>query len=150
MSKKIFENDPKKYNEALAEALKKIPKIEIPEWALYVKTGVSKQRPPEEEDFWYKRTASILRQLYINGVVGVEKLRNRYGSRKNRGVRRAKHKKASGKIIRVILQQTENAGLVEKVNKLQFGRRLTEKGREFLDSIKIEQGKDGKETQSKE
>jgi len=85
MAKTIFTKDPVKYIPALAEALKKIPEFEIPEWALYAKTGVSKERPPVAEDFWYTRTASILRQLYIHGVVGVGKLRTRYGSRKDRG-----------------------------------------------------------------
>ena len=56
-----------------------------------------------------------MRQLYIKGVIGVGKLRTRYGSRKDRGVRPARFKKSSGKILRVILQQAEKAGLVEKV-----------------------------------
>jgi small subunit ribosomal protein S19e len=136
MSKQIFEKEPKKFIINLAEELKKIDSFKVPEWALYVKSGVSKQRPPENDDFWFMRAASILRQLYIKGVVGVSRLRTRYGSRKNRGSQPAKFKKASGKIIRVILQQSEKAGLVEKVTGQQFGRRLTAKGRQFLDSIK--------------
>lgn len=150
MAKEIYNKDPKEYNKLLAEALKKVPEISIPEWSLYVKTGVSKERVPQDSDFWYKRMASILRQLYIQGVVGVERLRNRYGSRKTRGVRPSKHKKSSGKMIRVMLQQAENAGFVEKLDKIQFGRRLTDKGRDFLDSIKIENKQDGKKTQDKE
>lgn len=150
MSREIFNKEPKEYNDALAEALKEIPEISIPEWALYVRSGVSRERVPAEADFWYKRTASILRQLYIKGVVGVEKLRNRYGSKKNRGVKPSKHKKSSGKLIRVMLQQAEKAGLVEKIDKVQFGRRLTEKGRKFLDSIKPKEKQNGKETQHKE
>lgn len=141
MSKKIFSKEPQKFNEKLAEALKKFPEFEVPEWMAYVKSGVSKERPPVDENFWFKRTASILRQLYIEGVVGVNRLKTRYGSRKNRGGRRAKFFKASGKIIRVILQQAEKAGLVEKVERLQHGRRLTLKGREFLDSIEVEETK---------
>lgn len=137
MGKEIFLKDPQKYNSALAEALKKIPQFQPPEWSFYVKTGSAKQRPPEEEDFWYKRAASILRQLYLKGVVGVQRLRKIYGSKKKRGVRPSKFKKASGKIIRTILQQAESAGFVEKVDKFQFGRRLTQKGRDFLDSIKV-------------
>jgi len=35
----------------------------------------------------------------------------------------------------VILQQAEAAGLVEKVTRMQHGRRLTQAGRDFLDSI---------------
>ena len=136
MSKIIFEQEAGKYNELVAQELKKIHQIKVPEWTAYVKTGVFKKRVPADPDFWFKRTASILRQLYIHGVVGVSSLRTRYGGIKNKGVKQFKRKKASGKIIRVILQQTEAAGLVEKVKGRQFGRRLTLKGKQFLDSIK--------------
>lgn len=138
MARKIFEQDPVKYIPALAEALKGMKEFSVPEWANYVKTGVSRERPPVSNDFWYTRAASILRQLYIKGVVGVGKLRTRYGSRKDRGGRPDKFFKAGGKVIRVILQQAEAAGLVEKVLRLQHGRRLTAKGRELLDSIEVE------------
>jgi small subunit ribosomal protein S19e len=141
MAKVIYAKDPVKYIPALAEALKGLPEFESPEWAFYVKTGSSRERPPADEDFWYVRSASILRHLYLRGVVGVGKLRNRYGSRKDRGGRPDRFRKAGGKIIRVILQQAEEAGLVEKLTRLQHGRRLTEKGREFLDSIQVEEGK---------
>ena len=135
MAKTIFAQNPEKYIPALAEALKKIPEFEVPEWAMYVKSGPSRERPPAMEDFWYTRAASILRQLYIKGVIGVGKLRTRYGSRKDRGGKPDKFFKSGGKIIRVILQQAEAAGLVEKVLKMQHGRRLTQAGRDFLDSI---------------
>jgi len=139
MARTIFTKDPEKFTKALAEALKKVPEFQIPEWANYVKTGVSRDRPPAMDDFWYTRAASILRQLYIKGVVGVGRLRTRYGSRKDRGGQPDKFFKAGGKIIRVILQQAEAAGLVEKVTRLQHGRRLTQKGRDFLDSIDVEE-----------
>ena len=137
MAREIFSKDPHALNVALVAELKKINEIKAPEWSLFVRSGVSKQRVPESPDFWYIRTASILRQLYLNGVVGVERLRTRYGGRKNRGVRPAKFKKSSGKMIRLMLQQAEKAGLVEKVKDKQFGRRLTKKGRDFLDAIKV-------------
>jgi small subunit ribosomal protein S19e len=135
MAKTIFAQNPEKYIPALAEALKSIPEFAVPEWAMYVKSGPSRERPPMSEDFWYTRAASILRQLYIHGVVGVGKLRTRYGSRKDRGGKPDKFFKSGGKIIRVILQQAEAAGLAEKVLRMQHGRRLTQAGREFLDSI---------------
>jgi len=138
MAKTIYAKDPVKFIPALAEALKNVSEFEVPEWAMYVKTGVSRERPPTAEDFWYVRAASILRQLYIKGVVGVGKLRVRYGSRKDRGGRPDKFKKSGGKIIRVILQQAEAAGLVEKVTRMQHGRRLTQAGRDLLDSIEVE------------
>ena len=80
MARTIFTKDPEKFIPALAEALKGMDAFEVPEWAMFVKTGVSRERPPVDEDFWYIRAASILRQLYIKGVVGVGKLRTRYGS----------------------------------------------------------------------
>jgi len=139
MAKLIYAKDPEKFVISLAEALKKIPEFEAPEWAYYVKSGTSRERPPVNDDFWYTRAASILRQLYLKGVVGVGKLRTRYGSRKDRGGKPDKFKKAGGKIIRVILQQAEAAGLVEKIMRLQHGRRLTQQGRDFLDSIEVEE-----------
>lgn len=137
MARIVHTQDPQQFNAALAEALKSVKELKAPEWVSLVKSGVSKERVPADPDFWYVRTASVLRQLYIQGVVGVGKLRTRYGSRKNRGARKDKFMKASGKMIRVILQQSEAAGLVEKVSNMQHGRRLTEKGRKFLDSIKV-------------
>ena len=135
MARTILAQDPVKYIPALAEALKNIPEFVVPEWAMYVKTGVSRERPPMDDDFWFTRSASILRQLYIHGVVGVGKLRTRYGSKKDRGGKPDRFFKASGKIIRVILQQAEAAGLVEKILRRQHGRRLTQAGRDLLDSI---------------
>jgi len=137
MAKTIYSQDAGKYVLALAEKLKQVPEFEVPEWANYVKSGSSRERPPVQTDFWYVRAASILRQLYIKGVVGVGKLRTRYGSRKDRGTMPDEFRKGGGKIIRTILQQAEKAGLVEKVERLQFGRRLTQTGRDFLDSIEV-------------
>ncbi len=128
--------EPGKYNKLLAEALKKVPEFQKPEWVDFVKTGAHRMRPNVEDDFWYKRAASILRQLYLNGIVGVERLRTRYGGRKNRGMKPAAFVKSGGKIIRVLLQQSDAAGLTEKIKGKRAGRQLTGKGREFLEAIK--------------
>jgi small subunit ribosomal protein S19e len=144
----IYDVPGDKYNEGLAGALKKIQEFKIPKWAGYVKTSPAKERPPQEDDWWYKRAASILRQLCIRGVIGVNRLRRRYGDRKNRGHKPEITMKGSGKIIRVILQQGEKAGLVKKSEGKRKGRELTEKGLNFLNSVaeelknKIENGKD--------
>lgn len=124
-----------KFNEKLAEELKKIPEFEMPSWASYVKTSVARERPPQEEEFWHKRAASILRQIYIRGVVGVNRLKLRYGGKKNRGAKPEKFRKGSGKIIRTILQQAEKVGFVEKVEGKKKGRQLTKKGLEFLNKV---------------
>jgi len=125
-----------KYNKLLAEALKNVPEFKAPEWVSFVKTGANKKRPSSEVDFWFVRSASILRQVYVKGIVGVVRLRTRYGGKKERGNRPEEFRKGAGKIIRVILQQAEEAGLVEKVKEKRSGRKLTDKGREFMESIK--------------
>lgn len=124
-----------RYNKALAEALMKLSEFKKPEWVDFVKTGTHVKRPTTNENFWHTRAASILRQIYIKGIVGVVRLRTRYGGRKNRGQRQAEFRKAGGKIIRLILQQGEAAGLLEKAKGKKAGRQLTEKGREFLEGL---------------
>ena len=133
----VYEMPADEYNKKLAVVLKAMPEFKVPEWVEFVKTGVAKKRPPQNEDFWHKRAASILRQIYIHRVVGVNRLRTRYGSKKNRGMKPEKFKKGSGKIIRIILQQAETAGLLEKSNEpgKRAGRILSDKGKEVLEGI---------------
>ena len=138
----VFELNAQKYNLKLAEALKNIPEIKKPMWVEFVKSGPAKERPIDDPDFWYKRAASILRQIYKRKVIGVNKLRTRYGSKKNRGYAPEEFRKASGKIIRSILQQTDAVGLTEIAKEIKGvrskrpGRQLTSKGKEFMEEIK--------------
>jgi len=118
----------------LAKYLKEnYPQIRPPAWAPFVKTGVHKERPPQNPDWWYVRCASILRKLYIHGPVGVSRLRTAYGGRKRRGTRKEHFRKGSGAIIRKALQQLEAAGLVAKIE--GEGRGLTPEGRSLLDRL---------------
>ena len=114
----------------VAEEFKANDKIEPPAWSNFVKTGVHKERKPENLDWWFVRCASILRRVYIDGPVGVMSLRTFYGGKKDRGVRPEKFRKGSGAIIRGALHQLEDAGYVEKV---EGGRVITPAGRSFLD-----------------
>jgi len=119
---------------ALAKYLKEnYPQIKPPAWALFVKTGVHKERPPEDPDWWYIRCASLLRKLYIYGPVGISRLRTAYGGRKRRGTRKEHFRRGSGSVIRKALQQLEEAGLVTKVE--GRGRVLTPEGYSLLDRI---------------
>ena len=93
---RIQEIEPQKFAEKLKEELKKIEEIKPPPWASFVKSGSHKERPPEQPDFWYIRAASILRRIYLDGPVGVERLRSYYGGRKRHKVRPARFRKASG------------------------------------------------------
>jgi len=137
----VYDFEAQEYNLKLAKALKKIPEFKQPEWSEFVKSAPSKERPIEDPDFWHKRAASILKQIYKNEVVGVNRLKTRYGSKKNRGSKPEKFRKAGGKIIRTILQQSDKIGFTEikkitKGIKGKPGRQLTEKGKLFLDEIK--------------
>jgi len=131
----IYDVPTDKYNVKLAEELKKLDEFKMPEWAAFVKTSVARVRPPYETDFWYNRAASILRQLYIKGVVGVNRLKTRYGGRKKRGGRPEEFRRGSGKIIRVILQQAEKAGFLRKSEGKKKGRELTKQGLEFMNKV---------------
>lgn len=131
----VHEIPSQKFIAALAEKLKTIEEFKMPEWAEFVKTGISKERVPDDEEWWYTRAASILRAVYVKGVVGVSRLRTKYGSRKNRGMRPEKFYKSSGKIIRVILQQATKAGLTEHIKEKSTGRRLTKKGLAYLENL---------------
>ena len=119
----------------VAEEFKNNDKINSPAWSNFVKTGVHKERKPESGDWWYIRTASIIRRVYMDGPVGVMSLRTFYGGKKDRGVRPEVFRKGSGSIIRTALHQLEDAGYVEKV---EGGRIVSPAGRSFLDKISAE------------
>ncbi len=129
---KVFDVDANDLIEFAKEELKKNESLAVPEWALFVKSGVSRERPPEQEDFWYIRAAALLRKLYVKGPIGISRLKTEYGGRKNRGSKPEHHYSGGGKIIRVLLQQLEKAGYVKKGKK---GREITPAGIKFLDSI---------------
>lgn len=132
----MYDVDVQELIHKAAEELKKIPEIKPPEWAKFVKTGVHKERPPVNSDWWFVRTASVLRTVYRLGPVGVSKLRTKYGGKMNRGVKKEHFYKGSGNILRKALQQLEKAGFVKFVEKgVHKGRIVTPKGRAFLDRL---------------
>ena len=125
-----------------AEELKKIPEIKPPAWAAFVKTGMHKERPPVNDDWWYMRAASVLRIVYRLGPIGVSKLRTKYGGKKNRGHKKEHFYKGSGSILRKSLQQLEKAGFIKFAEKgVHKGRIITPKGKSFLDKIATESSK---------
>jgi small subunit ribosomal protein S19e len=104
-----------------------------PEWAAYVKTGSHAERAPQDPNWWYVRSASVLRKLYVQGPIGVSRLRKDYGGRKRKGGSPAHFRKSGGAIIRHVLQQLEAAGLVARVE--GEGRVVTPKGKSLLDAM---------------
>ena len=114
--------------------------LEEPEWLGFTKTGAGRELPPEQEEFWSRRAASLLRKVADDGPVGVQRLRGAYGNAENGSTRyrvRPKHKRdGSGNIVRTALQQLEEAGYVETSEKR--GRSVTGAGRALLDDTAAE------------
>ena len=128
----IYDVNAQELVEKTAQELKNVPEISPPEWAVFVKTGAHKERPPIQADWWYFRAAAVLRAVAKLGPVGTEKLRTKYGGKKNRGVAPEHHYKGSGSVIRTVLQQLETAGLVMKAKGARKGRILSPKGQSLL------------------
>ena len=110
-------------------------RLDEPDWANYAKTGAGRELPPEQEDFWATRAASLLRKVAIDGPIGVKRLSSAYGSTTDGSTRYvvAPSKTSSGSrnIVRTLLQQLEDEGLVEQRN--DRGRVVTGEGRSLLD-----------------
>ncbi len=119
--------------EALADDL--ADRLEEPEWGTFAKSGVANELPPEQEDFWATRAASLLRKVADRGPIGVERLSTEYGGAKGGSnryqVAPAKRTDGSKNLIRTILQQLEEEDLVETAE--GEGRRITADGRSLLD-----------------
>jgi small subunit ribosomal protein S19e len=111
---------------ALAEELKSNDAIKMPDWADVVKTGSSRERPPTQTDWWHTRGAALLRKIARQGPIGVTSLSQEYGGRKNNGSKPNTPGVGSRKVIRILVQQLEDAGLVST----QTGRLVEPEGRE--------------------
>ncbi len=135
----IYEVDSGELVKKAAEKLKE-QGINKPSYVDYVKTGPGKDRTPTDASFWYVRCASILRQTYVNGPIGISKLRTRYGSRQRHVVHRAHHKKAGGSMIKDAFDGLEKLGYVKNTKE---GREITPKGRSLLDRVANEMLKSG-------
>jgi small subunit ribosomal protein S19e len=88
--------------------------------------------PPENDDWWYVRAASVLRRIYTDGPVGAQRMRSIYGGKRNRGPAPSQFRKGSGAIVRKLFQQLEATGYVSQT---RGGRTVTAAGRSFLDNI---------------
>jgi len=126
--------------EAVADHLATVDDIDAPEWIEFAKSGVGRELPPEQDDFWTRRAASILRKVGMDGPVGIGSLSTYYGDSKGGSnryqVRPASSTDGSRNVIRTICQQLEDAGLVETTE--SSGRRITADGQELLDETATE------------
>ncbi len=121
--------------EALAERLE--DRLEEPDWLAYAKTSPAKEFPPEQEDFWYVRGASLLRKVAKMGPIGVSRLATEYGDKADGttryGNRPGRRVDGSRKIIRTLLQQLEDEDLI--LLEEGAGRRLAPDGEALLNDV---------------
>ena len=117
----------------LAGELKSRGAVAPPTWAEFVKTGVHKQRAPLQPDWWYLRSASVLRKVYLHGHVGIARLSAEYGGKRDRGSAPYHARNGSRAVLREIVQQLEKAGLLQPYKTL--GRRVTASGQKLVDTV---------------
>lgn len=133
-------------NPALADRLSDIDGISRPEWADYVKTGIHRERPPSQENWWMLRCAALLRKVGREGPIGVNSLAQAYGGKKDNGSNPHTPAMGSRHIIRTALQQLGDAGLIQMMEtrtvqsvdgdqKLYSGRAITPLGQKVLDEV---------------
>jgi len=118
---------------AYASHLKREGKLELPKWVDAVKTGSSRELAPYNPDWFYVRTASVARKIYLRQNIGVGALKKVYGGSKRRGVKPCHFKKASGAVIRAAFSQLEKLGVVEKDT--HGSRRISQAGQRDLDLV---------------
>ena len=122
--------------EEVAKKLEKDSNIETPKENLYSKTGVDRESPPTNKNWWYVRCAAILRKVYMKNQIGVERMSAEFGGKHNRGSKPYKAAAGSGTIARRAFQQLEKAGYMTKIK--GKGRMLSPKGRSFMDNTSKE------------
>jgi small subunit ribosomal protein S19e len=122
---------------AYAAHLKKTNWLKVPDWVDIVKTGHYKELCPSDPDWFYVRTASVARKIYLRGGTGIGALKRVYGGSFRRGPRPPVFCKGSGKIARYIVQQLRQIGVVEDLviaGKIR-GRKVSREGQKDLDRI---------------
>jgi small subunit ribosomal protein S19e len=126
--------DSHKFINAYAAFLKRQGKLPVPGWVDTVKTGVAKELPPQDQDWFYVRAAAVARHVYLRKTVGVGRLRKVHGVAKNRGSRPSHHVAASGSVDRKVMQALEQINVLEQ-DEEKGGRRITQSGQRDLDRI---------------
>jgi small subunit ribosomal protein S19e len=122
--------------DALTKKLQAEKAIVPPEWSKVARTGLHTEKVPVNKDWWFVRCASVMRKIYMQNGIGIERLRNEYGGYRDRGSKPNRAVGGSGSIARVVVQQLEKAGYLTAIK--GKGRVLTPKGRSFLDDTSHE------------
>lgn len=128
----VYDVPPEKLIAKAAAQLRTIETIKVPDWAEFVKTGRHTEKAPVQNDWWYTRSASVLRKVFLKGPIGTSRLAGEYGGFADRGSKPNRAVKGSRAIARRCLIQLEQAGLISKDQK--NGRIITAKGQALLDA----------------
>ena len=116
----------------VAEKLKNNDAIVPPEWAEFAKTGRHTEKAPTQEDWWFTRSAAILRKIYVKGPMGTSRLAAEYGGYADKGAMPNKAVKGSRNIARKCMMQLEKAGYLVAIEKK--GRAISPSGMSLLDN----------------
>ncbi|MGC8581497.1 MAG: 30S ribosomal protein S19e [Thermoplasmata archaeon] len=132
----VYDVPPDELLKRLSNYLKTEAKISPPAWSDYVKTGPHKERAPFQEDWWWIRSASVMRKLYLKSYIGVSRLAAEYGGKRDRGSKPYHAVKGSRSILSEILKELEAKGLVTKYR--NKGRTLTKEGKDLINKLSKE------------
>ena len=123
----------------LSARLSEVDSINPPEWSKIVKTGTHRERPPVQDNWWYIRSAAVLRKVGKLGPIGANHMAQHFGGPKDRGVKPNRAVAGSRNISRTVMQQLTTAGLIQsKMNlsgTVNHGKVLTPAGQKMLDSV---------------
>ena len=123
-------------NNKQVEEIKKFKELTPPTWSSFVKTGVSKERPPENPDWWHIRAISILRKVRKYGPIGSSRLSKFYGGNKNMGMKPQRKADGSRNIIRKILIGLKKEGLIKVNENGKAGCIISKEGNDFIKKLK--------------
>ncbi len=119
--------------EKLVEKLKQDPSFTPPDWAQFVKTGIHREKPPVDKEWWYKRTAAVLRKIYMHSPVGVRHISQMFGGSVDKGSKPNTSWSGSRAIIRHTMHQLEKAGFIKNIE--GKGRVIQPAGQKLLDNL---------------
>lgn len=123
----------------LSARLSEVDSINPPEWSKIVKTGTHRERPPAQDNWWFIRSAAVLRKVGKLGPIGANHMAQHFGGPKDRGVKPNRAVAGSRNISRTVMQQLTTAGLIQSKMSLSgtvnHGKVLTPAGQKMLDSV---------------
>src|SRR3989304_587288 len=113
----VYDVPPGLLIDRVKDHLQKEGKIKPPEWAAFARTGAHTEKAPTQSDWFYRRTAAVLRKVYLLGPVGSTRLAAEFGGRRDDGSAPYHPVRGSRSIARETMQQLQAAGYLTKAQK---------------------------------